>query len=631
MRTPSSADVPCLELRGNQAGHRSFREPFWPIAFHRGTYLSNNVQFPVYLPVLVLVLPVVAALGYTGWKLRPRPGSTWFTVNMLAIGVWTLGEILVVVNTGLDAKLFWSRWLFLGAGFSVPCWFFFAARYTGRESLHRPATVGVVAGGSLLYLLYIIFLLPSRGGALTAVTLDTSGPITTLSYGWSPLVTSYVLLSYVFFAVASYFLFVKLRRSRGVYRTRNFVLLTGGLMILFGHAISFFGFSPLPNLMLGVLLFPVGGLLGVLGEYTVSFYYWFSLDSVLQRLSFRYSDVVPLARQFIVEEIPTGFVVRDSDGRIVDLNPTARSVLGRNRRIVGKRLAAVVDEDSPLGRLLDGNGELVDTDAEIWVDDADGTRLCFEVRVTAVERGDSEAVGDVIMLHEVTERKENKQKLRQQNERLDQFASIVSHDLRNPLNVAKGHVELAQAGYDESLETAEQALDRMETLIEDTLTIARQSQTVEETTTVDVGALAREAWTNVDTAEATLVVDTDATVRADEGRLQRLFENLYRNSVEHGRADLTVRVGSLGDGFYVEDTGPGIPAAKREAVFEHGYTTDENGTGFGLSIVESAVDAHGWSITVTDGTDGGARFEITQHPGDGEQESSQNETEPSTR
>jgi signal transduction histidine kinase len=251
--------------------------------------------------------------------------------------------------------------------------------------------------------------------------------------------------------------------------------------------------------------------------------------------------------------------------------------------------------------------------------------------VTAVERGDSEAVGDVIMLHEVTERKENEQKLRQQNEQLDQFASIVSHDLRNPLNVAKGHVELAQAGYDESLETAEQALDRMETLIEDTLTIARQSQTVEETTTVDVGALAREAWTNVDTAEATLVVDTDATVRADEGRLSRLFENLYRNSVEHGRADLTVRVGSLGDGFYVEDTGPGIPAAKREAVFEHGYTTDENGTGFGLSIVESAVDAHGWSITVTDGTDGGARFEITQHPGDGEQESSQNETEPSTR
>jgi signal transduction histidine kinase len=89
-------------------------------------------------------------------------------------------------------------------------------------------------------------------------------------------------------------------------------------------------------------------------------------------------------------------------------------------------------------------------------------------------------------------------------------------------------------------------------------------------------------------------------------------ENLYRNSVEHGSTDVTVTVGELddGSGLYVEDDGPGIDPDDREAVFEAGYSTDSEGTGFGLSIVEEVAEAHGWTVTVTDGADGGARFEL---------------------
>jgi signal transduction histidine kinase len=74
-----------------------------------------------------------------------------------------------------------------------------------------------------------------------------------------------------------------------------------------------------------------------------------------------------------------------------------------------------------------------------------------------------------------------------------------------------------------------------------------------------------------------------------------------------------VTVGALADdrGFYVEDDGVGIPASERERVFEAGYSTADDGTGFGLRIVRDIVEAHGWSIDVTSGTDGGARFEIT--------------------
>jgi signal transduction histidine kinase len=101
-------------------------------------------------------------------------------------------------------------------------------------------------------------------------------------------------------------------------------------------------------------------------------------------------------------------------------------------------------------------------------------------------------------------------------------------------------------------------------------------------------------------------------VEADETGLQRLLENLFRNATEHGReADVTIRIGDLDTGFYIEDDGPGIPEEDRQTVFERGYSTTNSGTGFGLAIVEEIVDSHGWEIAITDGSDGGARFEIT--------------------
>ena len=100
-------------------------------------------------------------------------------------------------------------------------------------------------------------------------------------------------------------------------------------------------------------------------------------------------------------------------------------------------------------------------------------------------------------------------------------------------------------------------------------------------------------------------------LQADATRLRQLLENLFRNSVDHGGEDVTITVGTLADGFYVADDGPGIPEAERDQVFESGYSTNRDGTGFGLAIVEEIAAGHGWEITVTEGVEGGARFEVT--------------------
>lgn len=211
-----------------------------------------------------------------------------------------------------------------------------------------------------------------------------------------------------------------------------------------------------------------------------------------------------------------------------------------------------------------------------------------------------------------TNLQEREHTLERQNERLEQFTNIVSHDLRNPLNVADGRLALLreECGSDH-LDAIGRAHERMDALITDLLTLAREGDTATEVGPVKVATLATACWRNVDTEDATLRTTTDLTIRADESHLRQLFENLTRNSVEHGAADVTVRVGDLPDGFYVADDGSGIPDDERESVFEAGYSTSTDGTGFGLSIIEQAVDAHDWEIEITESEAGGARFEIT--------------------
>ncbi|MWV65537.1 GAF domain-containing protein [Halorubrum sp. JWXQ-INN 858] len=205
--------------------------------------------------------------------------------------------------------------------------------------------------------------------------------------------------------------------------------------------------------------------------------------------------------------------------------------------------------------------------------------------------------------------------LEAQNARLERFADVLSHDLRSPLTVAQGRLELARETSPAAAEHHDaiaRAHGRMGALIDDLLTLARDGEEVTETESVALGALLERCWDTVETGAAELRIRTERTVVADPNRLRQLFENLIRNAVEHGGEGITLTVGDLsdGDGFYVADDGPGIPSAERSKVFEFGYTTTRGGTGFGLSIVMRIAEAHGWSVTATESVDGGTRFEF---------------------
>ncbi|WP_128478686.1 sensor histidine kinase [Halorussus pelagicus] len=198
-----------------------------------------------------------------------------------------------------------------------------------------------------------------------------------------------------------------------------------------------------------------------------------------------------------------------------------------------------------------------------------------------------------------------------ENDRLDSFASMVAHELRNPLHIAQLYQEQAAEGDESAAEEVAVALDRIEAIIDVILVTARGTKSVIDWEPVSLTDAAAEVWAEMGAADAELVVETDRTVETDSIHLRHLLENLFSNAVEHGGSEVTVSVGDLPDGFYVADDGEGIPVAEREQVFEAGYTTDETGIGLGLTFVKRLADTYDWQCRVAESDAGGARFEFT--------------------
>ena len=224
-----------------------------------------------------------------------------------------------------------------------------------------------------------------------------------------------------------------------------------------------------------------------------------------------------------------------------------------------------------------------------------------ELRVAPVPEG--------LFIHsrDITEKKRQSQEIQYRNEILESFASTVSHDLRNPLNVAEGNLQLAQETGDfEHLEEVTQAHNRMQNLIDELLRMARGNE--QERSPASLRHVASSAWRTVSSGEATLTVEDDLELNAYESQLRRLFENLLWNALDHGGAS-EIWVGTTGRGFYVEDNGSGIDPDDRDQVFRSGFSTAES-PGYGLSIVRGICDIHDWEIDVRNGETGGARFEV---------------------
>jgi len=324
----------------------------------------------------------------------------------------------------------------------------------------------------------------------------------------------------------------------------------------------------------------------------------------LRSLKEQYETLLDAARDPV-------FAVDAETGEILETNGAAETLIGEpQENIIGRHHSSLHpaaktelyqevfnrarEERMRVQRLPDGSQPELVT--------ADDDRIPIEISVNTASLPDGTVMFGTFRDVE----------LKREKERLDAVTSTLSHDLRNPLNVAQARLQLLNDEFQsEHIEPIITAHNRIETLIEDVLTLARNGDPVDETEPVVLSDFVDTCLEGVETAGATLVVETEQTVQAEETRLKQLVKNILRNAIDHIGEDVTITVGDLDDGFYIADDGPGIPIDERDQIFEFGYSSTTKGTGLGLAIVQEITKAHDWEISVTDSDFGGARFEIT--------------------
>ena len=583
-------------------------------------YPMASVSHPfVALGLLSTAVAVVIAV-FAGTQRETRGAVTYGGV-MLVLAVWSglyVGQLLEPTLAG-KRPWFVTRHAMVPL-ISVMFWLF-AAFYTDRADLRSPRFLGpILAVGSLVTAGVVL----NPGHVYwTATGMRTGGSIELLVVAFGPLFWANLLFMTVVVGGGHLAIVAMLKTTFEGYRRHLATMTAAGaieftlaLVWLSDHLTILPSLNPWPHLQLIT--------------------YGATLVAVPLGLSYfndALFDIQPVAKHAVIQNMDDAVFVVDESGVVRFTNPQANRLLGRATAVDREPVEAVFADRPELLESYRAATATGSVDAATPVAyTVEGETVYFDLRVSEITNSMGEPTGVVMVARNVTDAQRQSarlqertaqlerrtQQLEERNEQLDNFRQFVSHDLRNPIQIASGYVELArQTGETTHLEQTAEAIERMDEMITDLHELTRVDGAELAVEEVSLQRVARDAWAVVDTGAATLAIHDDVVVEADGEYLRHVFENLIRNAVEHGSPDpadpgrgLTIGVGPLAGGFYIEDDGVGIPEDERDTVLDHGYTTADDGTGLGMSIVETVATAHGWTVTVTESAGGGARFEV---------------------
>ena len=546
------------------------------------------------LMFLATIASALFAAYSFGWIEHPLSES--YGILVAVDSFWAGGSFLMLVAGG---TLLAEVGLFIKALFSAVAafaWLRFVSEYTG-DSEWLPGWLWWL--GAAESIVWSVLVVSNPGGLiLEGIEIGQFGVVTaaveTPGLGAAvQLLIGASLVGLSLFLLGRFFL-----QTQGIYRYQALIIFAIGAIVLVSTTLFIGDYQPHPLIDPTPILFNLQAV---------------GVGWALYRYDFLRVAPVIVTRFF--REMDDPVLLINGDRVVADYNAAADALVDDLRTQVS--IDAI--EDPAFSEMLTAAVTDGGTATE-FIADTDSRRRIYDIEVTRVTDQFDTTQGYMIVLRDITDRKQRERQLEEQNERLEEFADVVSHDLRNPLSTAEGWVAAvtdALDGEEPDVDTAQMGLDhiahshdRMDELIEVLLTMARQGQTVADPEPVSLETCATKAWATAETGEMTLRVDTDRTVPADPARLRQAFENLFRNANDHSEA-ATVVVTTTPEGFAVEDDGIGIDPDDREDLFAFGYSTNEEGTGIGLAVVKRIIEAHGWRITVGESDDGGACFEVT--------------------
>ncbi|WP_336002031.1 histidine kinase N-terminal 7TM domain-containing protein [Halorientalis halophila] len=537
---------------------------------------------PVFVSAVVGLAVAAFALQH-----RERPGAAPLAIFLLAASCWSFAEGMNLAAATLGPKIFWTRAEIAVSAVVPLAWLALVLEYTGNDEFLTRRTLGLLLVEPAL-LLGVLWFEPSLVQA--GATLDTSGPFAVIDATLGPVYFGHLIYSYLLVLIGGGLLLRVILFAEGVYRTQSTALLIAMFLPLVGNVL--YVFESLPK---GVDPTNVGFLLsGVIVAGTI--------------LRGQLLEVVPVARHLardeILENMDDRVIVLDDNHRVADVNPSAAALLDCSENTaIGRPIEAVLPPVADL--LAAGDGPHLQTDLSLNRDD--GVHH-FSVRISPLNRAAGSVVGTLISLRDVTDE-------RQQRQRLDVLNRLLRHNLRNEMNVVAGNAELVQRRLDDA-----ELSDRLERIEETALGITEQSDKVgrisrtfddDAAPTVDLADTihteVRDARDRYPRAEFTVELPRGLDACVDPG-VAIALEELLANAVEHndGNPEVTVAV-RTDEGFVVveiRDNGPGIEPHELDVLDEGEETALQHGSGVGLWVVYWTIEQFGGHLEFSNGERG---------------------------
>ena len=593
-------------------------------------------QNAIYTVLLFITTGALVAFALYARLRRGVAGAPAFVWLALLVAVWVLTYALELGTDNLPRKIEYAQLQYLGIA-SVPlAWLAFTLQYTGRATWLTRRRLALLLIEPLITLL-LVFTNPAHG--LIWSSIGTAGQLMPLPVEHGPWFWVHVASSYVLMSIGSMLLILAIARSRTLYRRQAAALLLGAAAPWLGNAVYVFRLNPLDPLDLT----PAGFALSALAVGWALF-------------RFRLLDLVPVAHSAIVAGLRDGILVLDARNRVVDLNPTAERMLDRQASTaLGEPLELLLADQPALVAYCRGPAE---APMEIALGAGVAARS-YDVQVASLLNRRGQANGRLVMLHDVTERKQAEAALQAAKEAAEnatqaksRFLATISHEICTPMSGVIGMTRLLletnlSAQQHEFVEIIRNSGDSLLMVINDILDFSKiESDRLDlEHAPFFLRACLEASFDTVALKAAEKHLDlaysidpqVPITLVGDSGRLRQVLVNLLGNAIKFtDNGEVVVSVRTEGQGlntepqlaqlspqssvlitFSVHDTGIGIPPDRLDDLFQPFSQIDtaarraDGGTGLGLAICKRLCELMGGTIWVESEPGRGSTFFFT--------------------